>query len=528
MSKHSTLETLVSKGKTKEAIESLKTLIDSLNEEARIPLIALLGRFTTNKKIENRGTELRSLTELEKNRITNSFLSILSEVKEMVKECIHFYKPIPREEENRPILRDFIGTELKKKFYDIKPFAEGTDFIYFKAKAMYSDLDMMIRVLKSSDSTNITQNKHLNTILKLKHRNLIQIFEINFQSYPYYIITEFIPGINMEDLLSKLGPLPLHNVKRLLGTIGDVMNTLRKKKFPLGGLRPSKIFIDYELEPEISPFSLFIASDKKRLYKTFKEDCLYFSPETLYKIDTERGSEENDKSNQFCLATLGFEMLTGKKLFEGTSLEDILFKRNRFFTDSQFRNELLTHERVPKKMANILKKMLQFNPKKRYDNMSIALRAIARVKADFDKDELQAFRSYRRCLEYRDDFVELFYEKLIAHPDMKPFKPETPEEEEALYQKFYVDLHLLFDVENAISSLGKMATLEEDEHNPLSEYLLFLDTFIETIYECDPRCKLGSATAKSWQSIKDRILIGLTEISAELGTINNANDQKEE
>ena len=68
------------------------------------------------------------------------------------------------------------------------------------------------------------------------------------------------------------------------------MNTLRKKKLPLAGIRPSKIFIDHELEPEISPFHLFINTDKKRLLETFKEDCYYFSPETLYNLATSNNS----------------------------------------------------------------------------------------------------------------------------------------------------------------------------------------------------------------------------------------------
>ena len=134
-----------------------------------------------------------------------------------------------------------------------------------------------------------------------------------------------------------------HNVKRLLNTIGDVMITLRKKKLPLAGLRPSKIFIDSELEIEISPFSLFISNDKKRLFKTFKEECLYFSPETLYHLKSKRTSDEIDRSNQFCLATLGFEMLTGKQLFSGDTLEDILLKRKHFFTDKIFRRNQLKH-----------------------------------------------------------------------------------------------------------------------------------------------------------------------------------------
>ena len=78
-----------------------------------------------------------------------------------------------------------------------------------------------------------------------------------------------------------------------------------------------------------------------------------------------------------------------------------------------------------------------------------------------------------------------------------------------MHQKFYVDLHWLFDVENTITSLDKLATLPDGEENPKSEYILFLDAFIKTIAQCDPRYKPNSATGQAWQSIRKRVYDGL-------------------
>jgi hypothetical protein len=507
MSEYPTLEGLVCNGKTKEAIDQLKSLIEDLSKEPLNNLLALSGRFKGNAQAENNGITSRDITETEANRIRIAFLSILSDVREEIQAKINFFKPIPRDSDDRLVLRDFIDTVLSKKYKDINPFSEGNTFIYFNAKERHSDMNVIIMVLKSSDISGVLQNSQLNRIAQLKHRNLIQMMDVNFQVYPFYIITEFVSGINLKTLMEKKGGFPLHNVKRLLLVIGDVMNTLRQKKFPHAGIRPSKILIDHELEPEISPFDILMVNDNKRLLKSFVEDSYYFAPEKLYALSVNNKHDSIDKANQFCLAALGYELLTGVKLFAGSNVAEILQSRHNFFTNAEYRKEKLAHPRLPPRMALIFKKMLQENPDKRYDDILAALREIERVKAVLDKDEERVLASYRRCLLHEDNFIDVFYENLFAQAGMLALKPDDTdiEAKEKLRQKFYVDVHLTFDVENTVSFLDEISTLEVGELNPASEYLMFLNAFIKTVSQCDPRWGNNPAIEKSWQHIKDRV-----------------------
>jgi serine/threonine protein kinase len=499
------LEGLVCNGKTQEAIEQLKTLIQDLSKEPLSNLMALAGRYSYNTQSENKGIASREMTEMESNRIRTAFLSILTEIREEIQTKINFFKPIPREQDNRNLLRDFIETVLSKKYKEIKPYSEGNTFIYFSAKEKHADLDVMIMILKTSDISGIMENSQLNRIAQLKHRNLIQLLDVNFQVYPYYLITEYVSGINLKTLMDKTGAFPLHNAKRLLLIIGDVMNTLRQKKFSHAGIRPSKILIDHELEPEISPFDILMVNDKKRLMKSFIEDSYYFAPERLYELNVRNTGDAIDKANQFCLAAFGYEMITGEKLFNGKDISELLLSRQIFFKDPEVRKAKLAHKRLPARMAAVFKKMLNENPQKRYDDLPTALREIGKVRAVLDDDEERVFSSYRRCLTHCDNFIDLFYANLFSKPGMEEFKPTLKEEETDLHKKFFIDIHLIFDVENAISFLEKLTTFEEGEKNPAHEYILFMDTFIETVKECDPRWQANSAVEKSWNHIRTRI-----------------------
>ncbi|MFN0016072.1 MAG: protein kinase domain-containing protein [Saprospiraceae bacterium] len=503
-----TLEGLVCQGKLPEAIAQLKSLIETLKGEPYTNLIALSGRYSDNRAASDTNTAPKELTSIESNRIRATFLSILGDVREEIEEKINFFKPIPRAAKDRDTLRDFIETGLSRKYVDIKPFTEGHSFIYFSAKERHSDQEVMIMVMKTSDIEEIKKNSQLNRISQLKHRNLIQLLDVNFQTYPYYLITEMVSGVNLKVLLRNTGTLPLYNTKRILLVIGDVMDYLRQKKFSHSGIRPSKIIIDHEMEPEISPFDIHQVSDAKRLLSAFIEDCHYFAPEKLFEMDKPSSSDATDKASQFCLATLAYEMLTGEKLFSGENLSDIMLMRQRFFADSEFRKNHLAHPRIPTRVVAILKKMLAENPAKRYEDMGLALRDIGRIRVELDDKEEIVFASYRRCLSHSDNFPELFFKRLFDQDGMEALKPTTPGELTLFFQRFHIAVHLMFDIENTIASVEKTTRLSPLESNSHTEYGVLLNAFVETVSECDPRWN-SRGVSEAWQHVKNRILDAL-------------------
>ena len=518
---NTTLEGLVSNGKTKEAIELLINLIEELHSEHRSTLTQLLGRYSSNSKTERNQLEERTVTAIENNRINSTFLNVLTDVRDEIQSKIHFFKPIPKEVGEKEILSDFLTTVLSKKYEKIAHYAHGNTFIYFSAKEKHSGLDVMIMVLKSSDIKSVMDSNYLHRIAQLKHRNLIQLLDVNFQSYPFYLITEYVSGIDLKTLMQNIGALPLHNVKRLLLIIGDVMNTLKLKKFPYAGIRPSKILIDHEMEPEISPFDILGVDNNKRLLRSFIEDCHYFASEKLYDFSKNTKPDAVDKANQFCLGALGYEMITGTKLFEGENVSDILLIRHRFFTDVEYRKSKLAHPRLTNRMSAIFKKMLHEDPYKRYDDIPTALKEIAKVRVVLSSDEDKVFKSYRRSLNDTDGFIDVFYENLFSQPGMAAKKPLDKEKgREYLAHKFFIDIHLVFGVENFDAFLEKLATMEQGEINPYEEYILFLDAFIKTVSECDPRWESQKDIEKAWLNIKANVLNQLKNFIPEPETIS--------
>jgi serine/threonine protein kinase len=525
MSNKTTLDGLIRSGDTLKAIEQLSELIESLYSERLKDLTMLSSRFYFNKKNENNNLELRELTSLERNKITNNFINLLSEIKEEIDQKIGFYKPSSKSANEKDVLHDFLYSVLVKKYKDIKHFATGNTFLYFSAKELDSSMKVMIMVQRNAE-INAIDKGDLNKIGQLKHRNLIQLLDANLKTFPNYIITEYVEGINLRDLLINIGSLPLHSAKRLLMLVGEVMMLLKQKRFPYASIRPSKIIIDQELEPEISPFDILTVDSNKRLLKSFVEDCYYFAPEILYDINVKISANSIDKANQFCLAALGYEMITGKKLFIGSNVSEILIERDRFFKDEEFRNEKFKSPRLTVKLITIFKRMLQYNPFKRYDDLPTAMREIDKVRGGFIGDVEIIFNSYKRCLHDSEDFVVTFQKNLLQQKnvgsikdqlnkeitefekDNASFETDNSEAEEAhniLYKKFYFDIHLVFDPENALDFLDKVTAHDTPDTSPVTEYKAFLDAFIKTVETCDPRYKTHRVVRKAWDKVSKEL-----------------------
>ena len=511
------LEQLVCNRQTKQAIEQLKSLLDNL-DEPRNELICLLNRLNDMRHEEIQDTEEHVEIRLEVNKTNVAFLKILADVREEIQSKIDFFQPTSHADDQGERLRQYLKATFLKKYSSFDVLSEGKTFMLFRATEQNSNMDVLVKVLKTHDIDEFREKSQIGRINQLKHRNLIQLLDVNFQTYPFHIVTEFVDGIPLSTLMAEMGPVPLHNVKRLILTIANVLNLMRQKRFRHAGIRPSKILIDQELEPEISPFDLLHTSSDKLLFSTFFEASHYFAPEILYELgvktnaamlDMKKESEKMEKANQFCLAALAYEMLTGNKLFDGDIIADVLFARLKFFKDAEFRKTKLTHPNIPSRLSAILRKMLAQNPAKRYEDLHSAMQALSSVEATLTQSEEKAFASYRRALSHTDDFVDLFYKRLSNDAETANcLRDLTLKEFATVKNKFYLALHLIFDVENAVNflkTLAKASDSRDERADTPTEYMAYFDALSAVVLENDPR-HAQKEVKNAWADIRKRIV----------------------
>ena len=164
--------------------------------------------------------------------------------------------------------------------------------------------------------------------LALQHANIVQVFDIGHVDDTYFIVMEFVDGVDMKALLEWRRRINKRlSVAQTLYIISEVCKALSyahellnpETGKPLGivhrDISPPNVLISKQGEVKVVDFGL--AKAQSQLESTdpgvVKGKMSYLSPEAA------RGEEVDNKADIFAVGILLYEMLTGKRLFYGES-----------------------------------------------------------------------------------------------------------------------------------------------------------------------------------------------------------------
>jgi eukaryotic-like serine/threonine-protein kinase len=227
--------------------------------------------------------------------------------------------------------------------------------------------------------------------LSLQHANIVQVFDIGHTQDTYFIVMEYVDGIDLKSLIEwrrRMGrrvPIAptlyiITEICKGLSYAHDLLNTDTGR--PLGivhrDISPPNVLISKQGEVKVVDFGLAKASSQLESTDpgVVKGKMSYLSPEAA------RGEEVDSRSDIFAVGILLYEMLTGKRLFYGE-------------TDYQT-VELVRNARIPPIKAQ--------NPEVEQELEDIVRRALARRQGDRfqtanDLQDALAHYSYSRGLK---------------------------------------------------------------------------------------------------------------------------------
>jgi serine/threonine-protein kinase len=167
--------------------------------------------------------------------------------------------------------------------------------------------------------------KEARAAARLKHKNIVNVHEVPVinEGYPL-IIFEYISGETLEKRMSDIQHqrLPLNDsTLKIIQQIAEALDYAHKQKIVHRDVKPSNVIIDLNGEAHLTDFglaevklpeeqraSMMTSEVKSRLSGTIP----YMSPEQL--INENMGDE---KSDQYSLGVVAYEMLTGRLPFPG-------------------------------------------------------------------------------------------------------------------------------------------------------------------------------------------------------------------
>ena len=255
------------------------------------------------------------------------------------------------------------------KYKILKELGSGAMGKVYQALDTVMNRVVALKVIKWSEEDPPEEREHKRArLLKdarnagaLLHPNIITIYGFEQEGDTPFIVMEFVNGPTLTARLGG-GSLAPQQVVRYIRQASEALDYAHRRNLVHRDIRPDNLMIGEEDTLKIADFGISkVISETTTGHTVTRAGVVvgtphYMSPEQI------QGLTLDGRSDQFSLAIVAYQMLTGHKPFDGQDITTVLYKIA--FEDPQ-PPELLNPELGPA-VGKVLKKALAKRPEQRY------------------------------------------------------------------------------------------------------------------------------------------------------------------
>ncbi len=194
----------------------------------------------------------------------------------------------------------------------------------------------------------------------LSHPGIVTIYDVEQQGDLAYIAMEYVDGPTLDQVLGEPDPMDAGRMFSILGQTAVALDYAHSKGIVHRDIKPANIMLSDDGTAKIADFGIakIAAAENLTMTGSIVGTPHYMSPEQV------QGQAVDGRSDQFSLAVIAYEMLTGEKPYTGEHLTTVVYK-------------IVAEEPVPPRrlnpslsagIENVLRKALSKKPDARYRN----------------------------------------------------------------------------------------------------------------------------------------------------------------
>ena len=164
---------------------------------------------------------------------------------------------------------------------------------------------------------------------ELRHPNIVQILDFNFTpgGNPY-LVMEYIDGVELDAEIRRVGAVPVPRVLDIVGQIASALTAAHTRGVVHRDLKPQNLFLVRlagEEREVVKVVDFGISKVREATTKLTQEATIMGTPQYMAPEQAlGRLSEIDARTDQFSLATITYELLTGREAFRGEAVTAIL------------------------------------------------------------------------------------------------------------------------------------------------------------------------------------------------------------
>ena len=156
----------------------------------------------------------------------------------------------------------------------------------------------------------------------LSHPGIVTIYDVDQQDDLAYIAMEYVDGPTLEYVLSQETAMSPEQMFSVLGQAAAALDYAHHKGIVHRDIKPANLMIAADTTTKVTDFGVakFIANDHLTRTGTIIGTPHFMSPEQA------QGLGVDGRADQFSLAVIAYEILTGEKPFTGDNLTTVVYK----------------------------------------------------------------------------------------------------------------------------------------------------------------------------------------------------------
>ncbi len=235
-------------------------------------------------------------------------------------EIVHACPPDPTNE-----LRERLARTLAGRYEITRLLGRGGMAVVFLAEDLALERQVAIKVLPpevSHDPKLIPRfQQEAKTAAKLDHPNIIPIYRVESEAGLDYFVMKYVTGRSLDQLLED-GPMPVDLARRVLAEAAMALGHAHQRRIVHRDVKPANIMLEADGRVVLTDFGISKAAQSASQLTgtgTIIGTPHYMAPEQA------KGLALDGRADQYALAVVGHEILTGKQPFDG-SAHSILYK----------------------------------------------------------------------------------------------------------------------------------------------------------------------------------------------------------
>jgi serine/threonine protein kinase len=205
------------------------------------------------------------------------------------------------------------------------------------------------------------------TAAALSHPHIIQIFGVKQTKSLVYFVMKYIEGRSLESVIIERGKLDVDLTRVILSQVGGALAFAHRKGVVHRDMKPANIMLEEDGWAIVTDFGIAKVQEAQNLTATGTAIGTphYMSPEQFHN------KAVTGASDQYSLGVLAYEMLAGKKPFDGGTYAEII-TQHLFEAPPDLRT---VNPDVPEHVNDVIRKMMAKDPAERFPDLDTAIHA---------------------------------------------------------------------------------------------------------------------------------------------------------